>query len=130
MAELFGILCALKEIVKMKEVNFVIFSDSRSVLQVVESFNPLNPLVLDILEWLFLIEQRGQTVSFCWVPVHVGVQGNELADNLAKEASSTKTPQKCSLPFRDYNPQIKSAVENLWQFWWDLELSNKIRKIT
>ena len=63
-----GILCALKEIVKMKEANFVIFSDSRSVLQVLESFNPLNPLVLDILEWLFLIEQRGQTVSFCWVP--------------------------------------------------------------
>ena len=129
-AELFGILCALKEIVKMKEANFVIFSDSRSVLQVLESFNPLNPLVLDILEWLFLIEQRGQTVSFCWVPAHVGVQGNELADNLAKEASLTKTPQKCSLPFRDYNPVIKSAVENLWQFCWDLESSNKMREIT
>ena len=110
-AELFGILCALKEIVKMKEVNFVIFSDSRSVLQVLESFNLLNPLVLDILEWLFLIEQRGQTVSFCWVPAHVGVQGNELADSLAKKSSLTKTPQKCSLSFRDYNPLIKSAVK-------------------
>ena len=39
-AELFGILCALTEIVKMKEVNFVIFSDSRSVLQVLESIKP------------------------------------------------------------------------------------------
>ena len=130
MAELFEILCALKDIVKMKEVNFIIFSNSRSVLQVLESFNPLNPLILDILEWLFLIEQRGQTVSFCWVPAHVGVQGNELADNLAKEASLTKTPQKYFLPFRDYNPLIKSAVENLWQFCWDQELSNKMREIT
>ena len=42
----------------------------------------------------------------------------------------TKTPQKCSLPFRDYNPLIKSAVENIWQFCWDLELSNKMREIT
>ena len=83
-----------------------------------ESFNPLNPLVLDILEWLFLIEQRGQNVSFCWVPAHVGVQGNEMADTLAKEASLTKTPQKCSLPFREYKPVIKSAIESLWQFCW------------
>ena len=64
-AELFRILCAFKEIVKMKEVNFVIFSDSRSVLQVLEYFNPLNPLVLDILEWLFLILLGTST---CWCP--------------------------------------------------------------
>ena len=49
-AELYGILCALKEIIKLEEENFVIFSDSRSVLQVLESFNSKHPLVLEILE--------------------------------------------------------------------------------
>ena len=106
-AELYGILCALKEIVKLKGENFVIFSDSRSALQILESFNPNHPLVVEILEWILVIKHSGKSVSFCWVPAHVGIQGNEKADNLAKEASLTKRPQTHPIPFRDL------AVESL-----------------
>ena len=72
----------------------------------------------------------GKNVSFCWVPAHVGVRGNEMADNLAKEASLTKRPQKRLVPFRDFIPYIRSAVENLWQFCWDLVEPNKMREIS
>jgi ribonuclease HI len=31
---------------------------------------------------------RNWTIEFCWVKVHVGIQGNELADTLAKQAAT------------------------------------------
>ena len=105
------------------------FCDSRSVLQILECFNPDHPLVIEILEWIFLIKHRGKNVSFCWVPAHVGVRGNEQADNLAKEASVSKTPRNLLVPFRDFIPHIRSAVESLWQFSWDLEGQNKMREV-
>ena len=74
-----------------------------------------------------MIEQRGKRVSFCWVPAHVGIRGNELADCLAKEAASSKVPQRCALPFRDFFPYIKLAVQNMWQFCWELEGANKMK---
>ena len=127
-AECHGILCALKEILSVDGENFTIFSDSKSVLQALGSFNPLHPLILNILEWIILIGRRGQNVRFCWVPAHVGIQGNEKADIIAKEAAFLSTPTKCALPYGDFVPNIRSAVESVWHFNWELEGSNKMRE--
>jgi ribonuclease HI len=32
------------------------------------------------------LERMGVMVSFCWVPAHVGVEGNEKADVVVKSA--------------------------------------------
>ena len=70
----------MKEIVLREEDHFTIFCDSRSVLESLENFNSSHPLILKILEWLFLLKRRGREVSFCWVPAHVDVHGNEEAN--------------------------------------------------
>ena len=92
-SELYGILTALKRIVHHENCNDTIFSDSKSVLEALGSFNPVHPLILEILESLFLLSCKQKVVQFCWVPAHVGILGYETADQLVKEGS-LKQPMK------------------------------------
>lgn len=32
------------------------------------------------------LERQGRSVNFQWVPAHVGVEGNEVADKVAKSS--------------------------------------------
>ena len=128
-AELHGILKALEVVASHSESNFTIFCDSRSVLESLENFNSSHPLILKILEWLFLLKRRGREVSFCWVPAHVGVHGNEEADRLAKEAAILPVPVRCRLPHTDIIHAVKREIHSIWQFRWDLVGPNKMKEI-
>ena len=129
-AELYGILSAVEKIASMDEGDFVIFCDSKSVLQALSSFNSTNPLVLSILQWIFIIKSRGLEICFCWVPAHVGVLGNEKADEIAKQAAAELLPRRSPLLYRDFYPQIRVAVHNLWQEEWSQIEINKMKEIT
>ena len=50
------------------------------------------------------MEQHEWKVEFSWIKAHAGHRRNELADQLAKEAASSKTMDEC------YNRIPKSAV--------------------
>ena len=84
-------------------------------------FNSVHPLVIDILEWLYLLRNRGKNVEFCWVPAHVGIGGNEKADALAKEALGIDPRNNIALPVKDIYPIIRSVLQDVWNFSWELE---------
>ena len=129
-AELFGILVAVKEILSLERGDFIVFTDSKGVLEALECFNSSHPFVVDILEWVYLAKRRGRTISFCRVPAHVGVWGNEEADRLAKDAALNLRPANIALPFRDLFPAVRESFKSAWQFYWDIEINNKMREIT
>ena len=105
-AELSAIIFTLQTIFTLPVNSFTIFTDSRSVLSALGSFTSLaNPLVLSAVEWLFLLRQRGYNIGFCWVPGHVGVRGNEQADQLARGAV-TSDPRQSPVPCRDAFPDF------------------------
>ncbi|XP_076039458.1 uncharacterized protein LOC143024529 [Oratosquilla oratoria] len=129
-AELFGILTALEHIITQQTSNFTIFCDSICALQAIEIFSDDNPLTIKISHWVFLLQCRGITISFCWVPAHVHIYGNEKADQLAKSATTSLIPKRCAIPYRDILPSITNIIHKSWkQQWSDVGL-NKMKEIT
>ena len=118
----------MKEISSQQRGNYVIFTDSQSILQALENFNSSHPIVIEILEWSYLVEAHGSNISFCWSPGHIGIVGNEKADALAKTASESININRLPLPASDTKPVIRSTVFSTWQFYWNLE-NQKMKEI-
>ena len=66
---------------------------------------------------------------FAGIPSHIGIQGNDKADSLAK-ATINMTPDKnIKTPYTDLKPKIKQIVTKKWQQLWDENPHNKIFQI-
>ena len=127
-AELTGIVHALKEASKVKANNVVIYTDSKSAIDAISQFNTFHPIAQKAQEWLHLIRARHKTVCFCWVPSHVGIRGNEIADSEAKDASKSRRINLPKLPHYDVYNVIKSHIKLKWQARWSDPLLANNRK--
>ena len=87
-------------------------------MSVLEDFNNAHPIVSDIFNWLILAARRGHRISFCWVPAHVSVKGNEKANEVAKTGTSRQVTVY-PVPHRDLFPTIRAAVHVVWQERWN-----------
>ena len=75
-AEIKAIDLALNHIEQSRSSDFIIFSDSLSVLQSLHNRHIENPLLLDVLLKHNELAELNHIV-FCWLPSHVGIKGNE-----------------------------------------------------
>ncbi len=87
-AELIGILRAMSWILEIKPMNTVIFTDSLSSLKAIQNFrSKTRPgLIWEIWHTYNNAARQGLDIKLEWVPAHVGIYGNEMADGLAKAA--------------------------------------------
>ena len=86
-AEAKAIDIALYHIRDQSEKQFIIYSDSLSVLKSLKDLHHRNPLIQQILKKYYYLSASKEIV-FCWLPSHVNIRGNELADSEAKSALS------------------------------------------
>ena len=93
------------------------------------SFNPSDPLVQDVLRRLTSVERGGKSVEFCWIPSHVGIDGNELADAAARRAASAPCTRRLPLPARDFYPAVREFAHSVWQQAWGGQRDNKLREL-
>ena len=84
------------------ERNFIIFSDSKSALQAIPVQDCKHPLVLYILERLhWLVQYQEKRILFYWIPIHVGIRGNEKTDAAAK-AGLLRRVTNVPIPYDDF----------------------------
>jgi len=93
-AELFAVKLALLYIRKR-----IIFTDSLSALQSLESQKIHHPVVLSILTVIHYLHTNNFDVILCWIPSHVGILGNEKADRAAKSALNLPNITLYPLPY-------------------------------
>lgn len=116
-AELCAINMARNIIEENSNRNFVIFSDSLSNLQMLSTLNPKNALARKLQHDFENFALGDQTVVLCWVPGHVGISGNEKADEAAKTATrGIKTFY--ALPHSDYYAIVNDRIQRKWQEEW------------
>lgn len=107
-AECFALIEALKSIPERVCEDFTdryrIFTDSQSIVKSLSQVNGLDvesPLLVEIRERLYSIALKGIYVNICWIPSHVGIDGNERVDSMAKEAAMTGSLMNIGIPYTD-----------------------------
>ena len=114
-AEAHAILLALNAIQQSTHSKFIILSDSLSSLQSIENRNLHNPLVMNICNKIHKLITSGNSICFIWIPSHIGISGNTLADSEAKAALQlpiSNTP----VPYTDFISLIKTYVDKRWHY--------------
>ena len=95
-------ICSAFKYVKVSSVErFVIFSDSMSVLQAIQSQESKNPLVNRVLQTCQEVLFNSKFITFCWIPSHRDITGNEDANHAAKDALSKAQPVHFELSCTD-----------------------------
>ena len=110
-------------------LNSVIFTDSLSSLWALNDFNTCHPILQDILFLLTSFGRTGKTVEFCWIPSHVGVAGNERADEAAKRAAGAQCTRFLPLPARDSFSVCSTYARQKWQGEWEDSGQSKLKAI-
>ena len=67
-------------------------------------------------------------IIMCWIPSHIGVNGNERAD-LATKLALDLSPDNISIPYTDLKPTISKFLQTKWQQQWNNNIHNKLFQI-
>ena len=129
--ELVAILHALQHALLRREATVVIHTDSRSGLQALQHAHAHTRdnihLTTTILGTLQDLAAQGRRVQLHWIPSHVGVRGNEAADEAAKGAAHGPTITWTVRPsLQQFKAQAKRmAAHNAHQQHQEWEASKK-----
>jgi hypothetical protein len=65
-----------------------------------------------------------------WIPNHVGIQGNKLADTYAKQAITSPDAHQINIQTLKYSKNIiNKFITNQWQYIWQI-MHTKLNEIT
>ena len=120
-AEQAAIIIALEWLKDYRPLRAVILTDSLSTLLLLkQSYFKATSIIQEILISYRDLVLNGTEVTFCWIPSHCDISGNEIADHLAKKALTRPVIDM----FIKQNTQEKindriSHYNIIWQARWD-----------
>ncbi|UYV79509.1 hypothetical protein LAZ67_17002943, partial [Cordylochernes scorpioides] len=114
-SELIAIYEALKSIRNTNYQDIWILTDSRSAIQHLSHTGELRDKVSrNIIGYLQKLSKTSK-IHFQWIPSHVGIEGNEAADVLAKKGTKEPLPQKNKLTFKEIETVAKTKINKNWR---------------
>ena len=115
-AELFAIFSAIT-FIRQTSKNYIIYSDSLSSISSLSKLNSkshyLTYKIADIIN-----SSPSNEVIIEWVTSHMGIHGNEEADQLAARALNITAITKIKSPIDDLNKKLKQHYRREWQESW------------
>ena len=121
-AELLAIEASIEYICESSDDEFMVITDSLSSLQALKSQKLNNPIISNILHMCHYLSGQ-KDIVFCWVPSHIGIQGNERANVLAK-AALDKTKQFYYIPYIDFKYSV--YLDDILQGEWNINVTSKL----
>ena len=100
------------------EKNIVIYTDSLSAITAIENFSTrqLTKQIVEILDEHEIIKALHINITIAWVPSHVDIRGNEIADQLAKAATLLSAADLQPLvTLTDIYKSIDKEIITIWQ---------------
>ena len=129
-AELKGLALALQIVLEIHGTTTpgrcTIFTDNQAALQALR--DPKCPsgqyLLVEVIRALDELRGRGWEVQFRWIPAHVGVPGNEMADRAAKKAAGshaepTAEPQAPRILMATAKLTVRQMIRGEWEKAWE-----------
>lgn len=116
-AEALALYNAVEIAVRYPDRSFLVFSDSLSALMALR--NPkhsikTNPYLYEIRKMVDIFDKstsNNSKIKFIWVPSHKGIQGNEEADEKAREAASKEPSHDQKIPFTDLREHARKTTK-------------------
>lgn len=130
-AELYAIKLSIEHILKFStDTPHLILTDSLNAIACLRDFRNRNqhPIAKSIIQCLL---NSRTSITFVWLPSHVGIPGNSLADTAAKEGSTMFPVPDIAITRDDWKNYVKRAAFTTFQDRWSAvsPLTNKLRSI-
>lgn len=134
-AEQIAILKALQELEIIQdsinvEKRAAVYTDSKITLCLINDNKKQNLIIANILKTIRALQQNEWIIHVSWVKAHIGIVGNEMADNLAKQAANGDDIEivYSKIPKLTIATEIKESGMQKWQERWNTTLKGAVTK--
>jgi ribonuclease HI len=121
-SEITALLTVLRFVGSSQPGEFLILTDSLSSIETLRS-RKISPrthsVVYECKEALWRLRADQFVVRLMWVPAHVGIDGNEIVDRIAKESAASGNLYRGGALECNLCAQMKSCLLMDWQSRWD-----------
>lgn len=117
---------AIDYILNTDNQRVIIFTDSLSSILTIKQMYTKNPLAQIIQQTIHKIISNKRIITLYWIPSHIGIVGNEIADSLANRATNLSTQVNTVTCF-DAIGVFRRLLCKKWEMDWTQVRDNKLR---